>query len=96
MTLIAPARSAKQADGKGARGVSGKAMEDQGRQGLTIRLALGLICVHFIGILIAVAIISKQAYPLMLDENGKPLNAPEPETFLKTMSENNNIDNHGS
>jgi len=43
-----------------------------------------------------VAIISKQSNLLMLDENSKPVNAPEPETFLKTMSENNNIDNHGS
>jgi hypothetical protein len=77
MTLIAPPRSAKKADGKGARGESGKATEDRGRQGRIIRLtlgqactragwhsgrlALGLICVHFIGILIAVAIISKQS-----------------------------------
>jgi hypothetical protein len=55
---------------------SGKAMEDQGRQGRTIRLALGLIFVLFIGILIAVAIISKRANPIMLDENGKPVNTP--------------------
>lgn len=50
-----------------------KTVEDSGRQGRTIRLALGLIFVLFIGILVTVAIVSKRANPIMLDENGRPV-----------------------
>lgn len=52
---------------------NGRSGGGAGNEGRTIRLLLGLIFLLFIGILVMVAIISKRANPVMLDENGRPL-----------------------
>lgn len=43
-------------------------------QGTILKLILGLVAVIFIGILISVYIAARRADPVLLDENGKPLN----------------------
>ncbi len=42
-------------------------------QGAILQYVLGTICVLFIGILILVYLLAKQANPVFLDENGKPV-----------------------
>lgn len=43
------------------------------RQVAILRYLLGAICVLFIGILIVVYLVAKQANPVFLDEKGKPI-----------------------
>lgn len=44
------------------------------KQGTILKVALSLIFLLFIGILVAVYFISKQANPILLDERGQPIN----------------------
>ncbi len=43
------------------------------KQGVILRIMLSAIMVLFIGILIAVYFVAKQANPVFLDEKGKPV-----------------------
>jgi hypothetical protein len=46
------------------------------KQGTLLKVLLGFIIVAFLGILLSAYLIARQANPIILDENGKPLNAP--------------------
>jgi uncharacterized membrane protein YraQ (UPF0718 family) len=43
------------------------------KQGVILRIFLGAIMALFIGILVAVYFVAKQANPIFLDEKGKPV-----------------------
>lgn len=45
------------------------------KQGTILQITLGAIMALFIGIMIAVYLIAKQADPVILDEKGRPLHS---------------------
>lgn len=45
------------------------------KQDLIVQAFLGFVFVLFIGILVAVYFIAKEANPIILDKDGKPLNS---------------------
>lgn len=51
------------------------------QQGKILTFLLGLVVVIFIGILVSAYIIAKRANPIILDENGKPMNAQTTKTY---------------
>jgi hypothetical protein len=44
-------------------------------QGLILRLVLCAVFVLFVGMLVTVYLVAKEANPILLDEHGKPINA---------------------
>lgn len=50
------------------------------QQGKILIFLLGLVATIFISILVAAYIIAKRANPIMLDENGKPVNTQTSKT----------------
>lgn len=51
------------------------------KQGKILQFTLAGIMVLFIFIMIGVYIIARQANPIILDEKGRPLNAPATQTY---------------
>jgi hypothetical protein len=51
------------------------------QQGKILTFLLGLVVVIFISILVSAYIIAKRANPIILDENGKPVNAQTTKTY---------------
>lgn len=45
------------------------------KQGTILKAFLAFIVILFIGILVAVYVVSKRANPILLDERGNPINA---------------------
>jgi len=43
------------------------------QEGLILRLLLGTFVVLFLGILVAVYVVAKEANPVLLDEHGRPI-----------------------